>query len=72
MTSNWQERLGGLVLVSLFTALAGDLLGVPLLVKAAVPTFFLAAASLLTLIAVNTIRSSEPDMHDPTRTDETE
>ncbi|GAA0554056.1 hypothetical protein ABNG02_10435 [Halorubrum ejinorense] len=71
MTANWQSRLSGLVLVTLFTALAGDLLGVPLLVKVAVPTFFLAAVSLLALIAVKTIRSSEPDMHDPTRTDET-
>ena len=65
MTSNSRERLGGVVLVALFTALAGDLLGVLLLVKIAVPAFFLAAVSLLALIAVNTIRSSEPDMYDP-------
>ena len=71
MTSNSQERLAGLVLMALGTALAGDLLGVPLLVKIAVPTFFIAAVSLLALIAVKTIRSSEPDMHDPSRTDET-
>ena len=71
MTSNWEERLGGLVLVALFTALAGELLDVPLLVKGAVPTFFIATVGLLALIAVNTIRSDEPDMHDPTRTDET-
>jgi hypothetical protein len=72
MRSDWEERLAGVVLVALFTALAGDLLGVPLLVRVAVLTFFLAAPSLLALIAVNTIRSSEPDMYDPTRTDETE
>ncbi|MDB2241002.1 hypothetical protein PM076_02485 [Halorubrum ezzemoulense] len=51
--------------MALLIALAGELLGVLLLVKTAVPTLFLAAASLLALIAVNTIRSSEPDTHEP-------
>ncbi|WP_158093827.1 hypothetical protein [Halorubrum sp. SD612] len=57
--------------MALLIVLAGELLGVLLLVKTAVPTLFLAAASLLALIAVNTIRSSEPDTHEPTRSDET-
>ncbi|WP_169924441.1 hypothetical protein [Halorubrum ezzemoulense] len=51
--------------MALLIALAGELLGVLLLVKTAVPTLFLAAAGLLALIAVNTIRSSEPDTHEP-------
>ena len=76
MTSNWEDRLAGVVLAALFTALAGDLLGVPLLVKISVPSFFLATASLLAFITVTklveAVRSSGPDMHDPTRTDETE
>ncbi|MDB2270056.1 hypothetical protein DJ83_15930 [Halorubrum ezzemoulense] len=71
MTSKSRDRPAGLVPVALLIALAGELLGVLLLVKTAVPTLFLAAASLLALIAVNTIRSSEPDTHEPIRSDET-
>ncbi|WP_271967686.1 hypothetical protein [Halorubrum ezzemoulense] len=55
MTSKSRDRPAGLVPVALLIALAGELLGVLLLVKTAVPTLFLAAASLLALIAVNTI-----------------
>ncbi|MFO8114623.1 MAG: hypothetical protein R6U01_04565 [Halorubrum sp.] len=73
MTTNAQNWLLGLVLVALLAALAGDLLGARLLVRVAVPTFFLAAASLFALMTVtklvDAIRSSEPDVHDPTRTD---
>ena len=76
MTIDPQNWLLGFTVVALLAAPAGDLLGIQLLVKVAVPTFFLAAASLFTLMTVtklvNAIRSSEPDMHDPTRTDQTE
>ena len=69
MTTTSQNRLLGLILVTLVAALAGDLLGVRLLVRIAVPTFFLAAASLFALRTVTklvaAVRSSEPDIRDP-------
>ena len=71
MTANARNWLLGLAVAALLVALAGDLLGVPLLVRVAVPAFFLAAAILFTLMTVtklvDAVRSSEPDMHDPNR-----
>ena len=73
MTTNARNWLLGLVLVALLVALAGDLLRARLLVRVAVPTFFLAAASLFALMTVtklvDAVRSSEPDIRDPARTD---
>ncbi|TKX80181.1 hypothetical protein [Halorubrum sp. SD626R] len=73
MTTRLQNWLLGLTVVALLAAPAGDLLEAERLVRVAVPTFFLAAASLFTVMTVtklvDAIRSSGPDMHDPARTE---
>jgi|AntRauTorckE6833_2_1112554.scaffolds.fasta_scaffold01767_2 hypothetical protein len=73
MTAKIQNGLLGLTLTALLAALAGDLLEIQLLVRVAVPAFFLAAASLFTLMTIRklvaAVRSPTPDMRDPTRTD---
>ncbi|MFC7323816.1 hypothetical protein ACFQMF_04385 [Halorubrum rutilum] len=73
MTTRLRNWLLGLTVVALLAAPAGDLLDITLLVRVAVPTFFLAAASLFAVMTVtkllDAVRSSGPDMHDPTRTE---
>ena len=73
MTTRLQNWLLGLTVVALLAAPAGELLEAERLVRIAVPTFFVAAASLFAVMTVtklvDAVRSSGPDMHDPTRTE---
>lgn len=73
MSTQSQDRLLALALVSILAAFGGDFLGLTPLIAVAVGTFAIAVAGLLALMTVTLViglsRASGPDMHDPVLAD---
>ena len=73
MTTKLEDRLLGLAVAALLTAIGGELAGVAALVTLGVTTFALALATLLVVMTLSLIvgltRISGPDMHPVTTTD---
>ena len=67
MTTKLEDRLLGLAVAALLTAIGGELVGVAALVSLGVTTFALALATLLVVMTLSLIvglrRTSGPDMH---------
>ena len=75
MTTKLEDRLLGLAVASLLTAIGGEMAGVAALVSLGVTTFALALATLLVVMTLSLIvglsRTSGPDMHPVATTDRT-
>jgi len=73
MTTKTEDRLLGLAVAALLTAIGGELAGVAALVALGVTTFALAIAALLVVMPLSLLvglsRSSRPDMHPVGTTD---
>ncbi|GAB3698643.1 hypothetical protein [Halorubrum pallidum] len=73
MIADSQDRLLGLTVAAFLATLAGELLGMTLLIRIGVTSFFLAVAGLLAVMTVMLVlgvsRTSGPDMHAPILTD---
>ncbi|MFC7185799.1 hypothetical protein [Halorubrum yunnanense] len=73
MTTETEDRLLGLTLLSLLAAIGGELLGIASLVTVGVTGFFLALAGLFAIMTVTLVvglrRLSGPDMYDPVLAD---
>ena len=73
MTTNAEDRLLGLAVAALLTAIGGELAGVAALAALGVTTFALALATLLAVMTFSLLvglrRTSGPDMHPVATTD---
>jgi hypothetical protein len=73
MTTNAEDRLLGLAVAALLTAIGGELAGIAALVTLGVTTFALALATLLVVMTLSLLvglrRTSGPDMHPVAATD---
>ncbi len=73
MTTNAEDRLLGLAVAALLTAIGGELAGVAALATLGVTTFALALATLLAVMTFSLLvglrRTSGPDMHPVATTD---